>query len=307
MVVIVGQCNHRNDEVTKLKLKCQSRLALLRKVARGSVGSSVPVLRTLYISVIRSIIDYSASNLITLSRQKRQSLEVLQNEAMRIISECLRTAKIETIRHEIGLPTLAQRIKAVATNQIVKSLNTADDGIFKQAVMNPKGKDKCNKWLNSARELLSTINVSDYLDNNQYVVPELPPWDFPEINVSFSDLTYRKSDVPIEMLRQDFLRRFSALPQSASVLYTDGYLQGNGRAGAGVALYQDGILQESGSLAIRASNHCSTTQTELLGISAALTIAKSELGGVTIVSDSMSALQSIVSESSGSNKLVNRI
>ena len=306
MGVVIGQCNHRNDEVAKLQKICQPRLALLKKVAWGSVGSSIPVLRMLYISMIRSVIDYSASNLIGLSRNRARALETIQNNAIRIILGCPRTAKIETIRHEVNLPPITDRIKVTATLQIMRSLNTTDDGVWNEAVFKPKGKQRCNKWLNSVRDLLDIINVKDYLDNKQYIASELPPWEYPNINISFSAHNVRKCDVPGSMLQQDFYKRFDSLSHN-TVLYTDGSLQQNGRAGAGVALFQDGIMQESSSLSIRASDNCSTTTTELLGIAAALSVVKKGYGNVTIVSDSLSALQTIVSNSTKNVKLSNRI
>ena len=66
-------------------------------------------------------------------------------------------------------------------------------------------------------------------------------------------------------------------------------------------------MQESSSLSIRASDNCSTTTTELLGIAAALSVVKKGYGNVTIVSDSLSALQTIVSNSTKNVKLSNRI
>lgn len=306
MGVTLGQCNHRNDEVTKIKQICLPRLTLLRKVAWGSVGSSIPVLKTLYISMIRSVIDYRASNLLNLSKARLQAVERIQNEAMRIILGCPKTAKIETMRYELGLMPITHRIQLIATLQITRSLNTLDDGTLKNAVFNPKGKLRSNKWLRSVRELLNFIDIKAHLDNNNYKVYDLPPWDQPTINPSFSDSTLRKCDVPVAMLQQDFYRRFDNI-SSELVLYTDGSLQIDGRAGAGVAVYHHNIYQESKSLSIRASNSSSTTTTELLGIAAALTVAKKDTGNVTIVSDSICALQSIVAIPPISDILCSRI
>ncbi|MEL6989863.1 MAG: ribonuclease H family protein, partial [Bacteroidota bacterium] len=156
----------------------------------------------------------------------------------------------------------------------------------------------------SVREVLKNVNVEDFLDKGHYRRAELPPWNYPSINISFSNSLFRKGDLPQAALQQDFYGRLSALPCDANILYSDGSLQEDGRAGAGVALYTNGIYQSSKSLCIRTSNYCSTTQTELLGIAAALTVAKNEMGNVTIVSDSLSALQSIEFKT---NDLCNRI
>ena len=52
----------------------------------------------LYISVIRSLIDYAALVLVQFSASQLHPLEVLQSKAMQIILGCPRTARIEVLQ-----------------------------------------------------------------------------------------------------------------------------------------------------------------------------------------------------------------
>lgn len=68
----------------------------------------------LYISVIRSLIDYAAIVLFQFSATQLRPLELIQNKAMRIILGCPKTAKIEVLRAELGIPSIVSRIQEIA-------------------------------------------------------------------------------------------------------------------------------------------------------------------------------------------------
>ncbi|MPC79072.1 hypothetical protein E2C01_073584 [Portunus trituberculatus] len=85
---------------------CLPRLAPLWLLTNRGLGASIPVLRMFYISVIRSFIDYAAPVLIQFSATQLRPLELVQNEAIRIILGCPRTARIEVLRAELHLPRI---------------------------------------------------------------------------------------------------------------------------------------------------------------------------------------------------------
>ncbi|KAG0716466.1 hypothetical protein GWK47_000999 [Chionoecetes opilio] len=195
----------------------------------------------------------------------------------------------------------------MAALQIMRSLNTNDDGQLYEALFNPKWKEKCNVWLSSVRKLLSSFNFDKYMDDREHRPVDLPPWELPVFNVSYSTIKVKKCNVPCELMRQDFLCRLNALPECPNILYTDGSLHEDGRAGAGVVYYKGESRGEHRALSIRISDGCSSAQTELLGIAAALAAVKREAGDVIIASDSTTALQSITSRNLLHTVLVNRI
>ena len=57
----------------------------MRSLAWGGSGVGVPVLRSMYISTVRSVIDYASPLLFCLDEGRFDKLEKLQNENMRII------------------------------------------------------------------------------------------------------------------------------------------------------------------------------------------------------------------------------
>ncbi|KAG0719375.1 Gag-Pol polyprotein [Chionoecetes opilio] len=145
------------------------------------------------------------------------------------------------------------------------------------------------------------------MDDREHQPVDLPPWELPVFNVSYSAIKVKKCNVPCELMRQDFLSRLNALPECPNILYTDGSLHEDGRTGAGVVYYKGESRGEHRALSIRMSDGCSSTQTELLGIAAALAAVKREARDIIIASDSTTALQSITSRNLLHTVLVNRI
>ena len=87
--------NNVKDQIAHVKNVCTARLKPLKVLSNRANGVGVPVLRSVYLSTVRSIIDYSAPVLVNYSEKDLKPLEVLQNEGMRIVLGCPRTTRIE--------------------------------------------------------------------------------------------------------------------------------------------------------------------------------------------------------------------
>ena len=129
---------------------------------------------------------------------------------------------------------------------------------------------------------------------NRNTVNETPPWEIPEVRISTTSLQGKKDTITDEQLKQDFLQRINDIRGEGTHFYTDGSLLGDGRAGCGVVSYTGG--KEVDTLSIRISEDCPITQNELLGIVAALSLARKTAGNVVIATDSLSALQSLTAD-----------
>ena len=103
--------HNTKNEITYVKNICTARLKPLQVLANKGHGVGIPVLRTMYISTVRSIIDYAAPVLVHYSQKDLRPLEVVQNEAMRIVLGCPRTTRIEIMRMELNVPSINHRVK----------------------------------------------------------------------------------------------------------------------------------------------------------------------------------------------------
>lgn len=83
-------------------------------LANKGCGVGIPILRMFHFSVIKSLIDYAATFLFQFFVTQLRSLELVQNETMRIIFGCPRMAKIEGLIAELGLSSIVTKIQEVA-------------------------------------------------------------------------------------------------------------------------------------------------------------------------------------------------
>ena len=301
-IMMSKKCNG-NAQLRCLKASLSPRLNLLAKVARGSMGATVPLVRKLYISMVRSVIDYSASSLYPLTKKKLQTLQVIQNQAARTILGCPTTVRIENLLAEANLLPIEHRVATMAIVQIMRSVTTKDDGTTVRRLMNTSTRVS-TQWSRSIRQLLEGSAINKYTDVGEFGVKRAGPWDLVNAEVLMSDIQDKKSEVPASVWKQDYLQRLGTHRSETTIFYTDGSLHKDGRSGCGVVSYADD--REVSRTSIRLSDHCSTTQCELLGLVTALKQAKNLDTDIIIVCDSLSALQSIQSKKPECALLSNR-
>ena len=114
------------DEINYVRNTCVSRLKPLQILANRGSGAGIPVLRMMYISTVRSIIDYAAPVLISYSEQELKKLEIIQNRAMRIILGCPMSTRIEIMRLELNLPSIMNRIREIVSVAAVRSIRRGE-------------------------------------------------------------------------------------------------------------------------------------------------------------------------------------
>ena len=74
-----------NKEITYLRQRASARLSTMKYMTSLKEGANLQVQRTLYFSCIRALIDYGAPALTHLTDTQWTSLEVLQNNAIRLM------------------------------------------------------------------------------------------------------------------------------------------------------------------------------------------------------------------------------
>ena len=120
--VVVGDTQAKSKELCTLIQTCRVRLRPLKTMIWNGSGVLKVVLRMMYIAYVRSVIDYAPPVLINLGQGRFRKLETVQNDAMRIILGCPKTAQVDNLRQELSLPSLKNRIREVNTIIAVKIL-----------------------------------------------------------------------------------------------------------------------------------------------------------------------------------------
>ncbi|XP_076054492.1 uncharacterized protein LOC143033183 [Oratosquilla oratoria] len=109
--------------VKSLLDRLEPLFAPIKWLANNAVGISIPVAKTLYILLLRSIVDYLSPALCQLPKPALEPLEKFQNRVMRFILGCSLSTRVVNMQLELNLPPLVERIYAIVSYFTVKCLH----------------------------------------------------------------------------------------------------------------------------------------------------------------------------------------
>jgi len=294
------------DLVLSLKKRLWERLKPLKVLVGREHGINVKLARLFYLAFIRSVVDYHALHLLQCKESEIGSLEVVQNEAMRIILGAPRTARIVNMRSELNLPSISDRIIFISTIFGVKALREPSylSDFQKQLQHKITQVDVTNHT--HARPLIHKISMNIIKLNVPISkIPKgrsIPPWKNSTLIVHLTCLP-QKNRVHNCVLKQIALATVTEHTESmgddAYECYADGSVQSGYKAGCACAVYKNGLLQHQVNMRIQ--NWASTTQTELAGILLATEFLMSRGSGV-VFCDSQSALRTLNSFKAGGDE-----
>lgn len=276
-VYIGFTASSKDAEVNHILTQCRARLRPLRALACRGVGAGVPLLRLIYISTIRALVDYAAPALSIACQGRLRKLETIQNEAMRIILGCQRNTRIDIMRAETGLQSIVQRVReinAIAAIRLMrgtsgkKLVRDMASGFNNMRSFYRQGK---RGYMKELRNSIQCYGLKDYCHSHQ-TPPKVPPWEDQDINIDVDPLSMNKSMYEPGQLKATYSHKINSLTRlDIAHVYCDGSVLEDGRAGCGVIIRQftgSGVVTTSTGM--RLSNHISSTQAELWAILTAL-------------------------------------
>jgi hypothetical protein len=118
------------NQISYLQESCLNRLNFLKVVSKRNYGLSLNTLNQLYISLIRSVLEYSAILFPIMSQSAFNKLNTIQNKAIKIInrksiysSSLLIKTSIENLEERFNNLNVRYFIKATQNdNEIIKEL-----------------------------------------------------------------------------------------------------------------------------------------------------------------------------------------
>ena len=99
-----------NQEIKYLRQKAAARLSTMRYMTSLKGGTGSELQNTYYNACTRSLIDFVAPVLVNLTETQKESIEVIQNNAMRLMQGAPMWTRLCNSRAESNLPTLENRI-----------------------------------------------------------------------------------------------------------------------------------------------------------------------------------------------------
>ena len=119
-----------HKQVEYLRERTSARLAPMKHITSLSGGANYHVLRTFYVHAIRPIIKYSSPALANLTDTQIRSLEVAQNNALRLILGAPMWTRLCNLQMECSIPPLYSRITALNARVIARALSQPRDAPF---------------------------------------------------------------------------------------------------------------------------------------------------------------------------------
>lgn len=277
--------------IANLKKKCLKAMNLLRVVAHTDWGADSTTLLRLYRSLIRSKLDYGCIVYGSARESYLQSLDRVQNAALRVCLGAFRTTPITSLHVEANELPLSLRREKLALQYIIKLRNNPCNPSY-AAVFQPNFKPLFEAKPNAIPTL--GIRMHQALKETgvnlrciaPYTLPSTPPWLLhqPCVNYTLYNLG-TKSDISPEMYLSTYHELSSIYPGSTKI-YTDGSKKGKAVSAAAVTVGK--------VLVKRLPDHASIFSAEARAILLALDIVHdSPNQHFLILSDSLSCLQSI--------------
>ena len=234
-----------NEQTKKLKKKAKGRLKLVKKLASTSWGADKTTLRQLYLGYVRSTMDYSLALQSLSSPSTQETLDKVQNNALRFISGAMKSTPITALEVHTNVEPLHIRREAAVVETVERIKRQEEKHPNKKIADNYKAKERIKKK--------SIMSVANKLQGKYSLPEERQPIQLFDINNNPSRIfqlptikqqlveNVKKKD-ETAFLRSIALETIDTYPKEWIHIYTDGSAsQGTTNAGYGsLVLFPDG-------------------------------------------------------------------
>ena len=223
---------------TKLKNKATKRLNLLKRLASTSWGANKNTLRQLYLGYVRSTLDYNLMLQSTSSQSTQNSLDKVQNHALRFISGAMRSTPTSACQIHTNIEPLKFRREAAVLEGVERYKRLQKDHPNRKLVESarPNLRLKKKSILDLAEDLQEKHRLSENRECQSLFDQDLPPHkelQMPQINLQLDTCFNKKDSDPAELLLAA-QRTIDKYPEDCIHIYTDGSaFKGTKNAGFG--------------------------------------------------------------------------
>ena len=233
-----------NQELKYLRQKAAARLNTMKYMTSLKGGASLELQKIYYKACTRSLIDFAAPVLTNLTDNQKETLEVIQNNAMRLMLGAPMWTKL---RAESNLLTLENRINVRNTCIVSKAIQSERYTHKKNKVLNelPKHPDlqRPNTYTKQVVDCAPSVKMDGVLAKLKTDAPNnnavAPPWESSIAKFTYTKIPRAKENCTIAELRAAATTAIDeAKNQNCTVYYTDGTVDPDSNS-AGAAAFSD--------------------------------------------------------------------
>ena len=227
---------HFGQHVDRKVAAAKVKLRQLRALAGTTWGCDHSSLRGLYLSHIRSGLEYAGGAWMpSLGPSAMTKLEVVQRDAARTITGCVRSTPVDALVLEAHLVPMTARREQLSAYLREKSLrfppthpnHALSTTVVRQRLKSVKG------WSAKATEVARTDGLEQLPREPQCVAECDPPWLVPDAHFHFEAGAIPRT-APAVARREEAERTLAQLPPLTACAWTDGSVgEGGGPAGGG--------------------------------------------------------------------------
>ena len=291
-----------------VKKKASSRLNIIKKLASTSWGADKNTLRNLYLGYVRSTIDYGLALQNISSQSTQESVDKVQNNALRFISGAMKSTPSAACEIHTNVEPLNIRREAAAVEMTERYRRLNLDNPNRKLTESPRPEQRLKK--------MSILSISESLKEKYPVPEERKPIcifnrnDHPNTEMKRpiikQDLIEKvnKKDTEALHLLDTALSTINNYPDDYIHIYTDGSAtNGTSNAGCGsLVQFPDGTNTKNFS---PCGKFCSNFEAEAVAMTEALncidelfTNNRKDRKNVVVFTDAKSVLQALEGQNS---------
>ena len=109
------------QHITSAEDKARRKMNIMRKLAGTEWGANEKVLKSVYQGNVRPYLEYGSSSWKTAAKTHHQTLDKVQNQALRIITDAMKSTPIQSIGDITNIPPLRKRRECKSNEYKIKT------------------------------------------------------------------------------------------------------------------------------------------------------------------------------------------
>ena len=288
------------SHVKRIVEKGKRVLNVLRCLAGRDWGASCEALRSIYVALMRSAIDYGCLVYGSAAQTHLRKLDVLQAQALRICSGAFKSTSVPALQVATGEMPLELRRGQLMANYWLSLQGFGDSHPTRAVLMDcwENGKRKKANFGRVGKEIAGEFGVAELNLCPSIVYPEVAPWRLEWPDVDWGLLECRKSGEVV-----DLVGAFETLVKGKYGRYTQVFTDGSKDPETGMTGFGVVVPGRQASINRRTTDGLSVYTVEMVAILIAMKwVEHAGVDRVVICSDSASVLASLRSFKSGSRQ-----
>ncbi|XP_048778819.2 uncharacterized protein LOC125682098 [Ostrea edulis] len=141
------------QHITSAEAKARRKLSIMRKLAGTNWGTNEKILKSVYQGNVRPHLEYGSTSWMTAAKTHLQTLDKVQNQALRIITGAMKSTPIHSMEEITNITPLSKRRECNAMLQAAKYCCTEDHPMNNRLTQLSSGRLKRSSFVLETRAL----------------------------------------------------------------------------------------------------------------------------------------------------------